>query len=323
MQLRRRTALALALASTFGLAQAQPGYPNKPIRMVVGFPAGQASDATARLIALKMSDTLKQQVFVDNKPGASGIISHELVKNAAPDGYTILMGSSGTLAINPALYSKLPYHPLHDFDPIGKVGAAPSVLFVPANSRFGSLSQIVTAARATPGKLTFGSGGSGTTAHIVMEMVKKAAAVDLVHVPYKGSPAMITDVVGGQVDCAFESAASIVPFARGGRVKLLAVSSAKRLAAIPDVPTVAEQGFPGFEATSWNAMVAPKGTPPAVLAALNDALNQALADPAVQAEFSKSALTALPGTPADLRRYLESELALWAPAVQASGARAD
>jgi tripartite-type tricarboxylate transporter receptor subunit TctC len=321
MTLRRRTALALALTLVASCAGALADtYPSKPIRMVVGFPAGPASDNTARLLALKMSETLKQPIVVDNKPGAAGIISHEAVKNAAPDGYTILLGSSGTFVINPFLYRKIPYDTLKDFEPVGMAVSAPSVLFVPTNSPISSMRELVAMAKSKGGKMTYGSGGSGTTAHIVMEMVKKAGNFDMLHVPYKGSPPMITDVVGGQVDAAFESAASIVPFSKGGRVKLLAVSSAQRLPSIPNFPTVAEEGFPGFEATSWNAMVAPKGTPPAVVSALNAALNQALKDPVVIEELAKAALTPMTGTPADLRRFFEAELAKWGKAVKDSGA---
>lgn len=321
MNLRKiALALGLATAACTGAAQA---FPDKPIRMVVGFPAGQSSDAVARLLAQKMGETLKQPVVVDNKPGAAGIISHELVKGVPADGYTILLGSSGPLAINPALYRKLPYDPMRDFEPVGQVVTAPSVLFVSANSPVNSLRELIALAKSKPGKLSYGSPGSGTTAHIVTEMMRKAAGIDAVHVPYKGSPPMITDVVSGQLDFAFESAGAIVPFAKGGRVKLLAVSSAKRLPAIPDVPTVEEQGLAGFDALSWNAMVAPKGTPPAVIDTLNAALNKALKDPGVVAEFAKMSSTPVTGTPADLRRFLERELALWGKAVRDSGAQVD
>jgi tripartite-type tricarboxylate transporter receptor subunit TctC len=285
MPLRRTLArwslAALFVMTGFGGAAAQT-YPDRPVRLVVGFPAGQATDIVARRIAQKMSEDLKQNVFVDNRPGAGGAISHQAVKTAVPDGYTLLMGSTATLAINPTLYRKLPYDPLKDFEPIATMTAGPLFLFAPPSTPVNNLQEMIAYVKAQPGKVSYGSPGNGTTAHIAMEMLKKAAGgIEMLHVPYKGAPAMITDVIGGQVQFAFDAAASVVPHAKAGRVKLLGVTSLQRSDALPDVPTLAEQGLAGFEAMTWAGMLAPKGTPAAIVDKLNGAVNKALKDPDV------------------------------------------
>jgi len=298
-------------------------FPSRPIRVVVGFPAGQATDTNARRVTQSMSQTLGQNVFVDNRPGAAGIISHEAVKNAPADGYTLLMGSSGTLAINPWLYRHLPYDPLKDFEPIASVSASPLVMFTSAQSPLNDLKQLIALTRSRPGKINYGSSGSGTTGHIAMEMLKKQAGIDLLHVPYKGSPPMITDLIGGQIDVAFDTAGAVLPMVKGGHIKLLGVASLKRVAAAPDLPTLAEQGLPGFEALAWAAILAPKGTPAAVVQRLNAAVNLSLKDPAVLEQFVSTGNYPLGGTPADLQSYMSLEHARWGKAVVASGARAD
>jgi tripartite-type tricarboxylate transporter receptor subunit TctC len=317
---------ALAALSLIGYgfgATAAAAYPDHPIRLIVGFPAGQTSDTTARLIASKLSDALKQSVFVDNRPGAAGIISHEAVKNAAPDGYTLLMGSTGTLAINPSLYKKLPYDPLKDLDPVSTVAAAPLILFTAASSPFNNLKELAAYTKANPGKVSYGTGGSGTTGHVAMEMLKKDAGLDLLHVPYKGSPPMITDVIGGQVNVAFEPAGSVLPFGKSGRVKFLGIATLKRYPLAPEIPTLAEQGVKGFEATPWSAILAPKGTPAAVVEQLNAAVNKALNDPAVIEEIAKTGGTPLPQSVPEFRKFLLDEHARWGKAVRASGAEVD
>ncbi|RZL93516.1 MAG: tripartite tricarboxylate transporter substrate binding protein [Variovorax sp.] len=328
MQTRRNIIARCALAALpligAGLgANAATAYPDHPIRMIVGFPAGQSSDTTARLIASKLSDALKQSVFVDNRPGAAGIISHEAVKNAAPDGYTLLMGSTGTLAINPFLYKKLPYDALKDLDPVATVNAAPLILFTAASSPFNNLKELAAYTQAHPGKVSYGTGGSGTTGHIAMEMLKKDAGLDLLHVPYKGSPPMITDVIGGQVNVAFEPAGSVLPFGKSARIKFLGIATLKRYPLAPEIPTLSEQGAKGFEATPWSAIMAPKGTPPAIVEQLNAAVNKALKDPVVIEEIAKTGGTPLPKSVAEFRQFLQDENTRWGRAVRDSGAQVD
>ncbi|WP_172705282.1 tripartite tricarboxylate transporter substrate-binding protein [Variovorax paradoxus] len=304
-------------------ASAAGDYPTRAIKMVVGFPAGQSTDTSARQVAQSMTQTLGQPVYVDNRPGAAGMISHEAVKNAAPDGYTLLMGSTGTLAINPSLYRKMSYDPLRDFEPVALVSASPLVLFVAADSPLKSFKDLRELAKSRPGKVSYGSSGSGTTGHIAMEMLKKEAGLDLLHVPYKGSPPMMTDVIGGQVDLAFDTAGSVLPMARNGRVRILGVASLKRLPQAPEIPTLAQQGLPGFEAVPWSAILAPRGTPAAVVQRLNEAVNAALKDPAVLEQFSTTGSYALGGSARELQLHMQKEHALWGKAVALSGAQVD
>jgi tripartite-type tricarboxylate transporter receptor subunit TctC len=323
----RRTFVQGALGAVPLAALWRPAFagtwPEHQIRLVVGFPPGQSSDVSARTIARSMSQTLGQSVYVDNRPGAAGIISHETVKNAPADGYTLLLGSSGTLAINPFLYRKLPYDPINDFEPIGTVSASPLVLFTAPDSPLNSFKDFVAAAKARSGKLTYGSSGSGTTGHIAMEMLKRAAGIELMHVPYKGSPAMLTDVIGGQVDVGIDTAGSVLPLARSKRLKPLGIATLKRFPGAPEIPTLAEQGLAGFEAVAWSAILAPKGTPPAVLQRLNESLQQALKDPAVVEQFTSTGSVTLGGSPDQLRSFLLAENQRWGPAVKDSGAQVD
>ena len=313
-----------AVSQTAGMASAlAQGYPDRPIKMIVGFPPGNAIDAVARQIAKLMGDDLKQTVYVDNRPGAAGIISHEAVKNAAPDGYTVLMGSSATLAINPSLYRKLPYDPIRDFDPVVRISAGPLYLFTNTATPVKNLKEMIAYVKARPGKVAYGTGGNGTTQHIAMEMLKKEAGIDMLHVPYKGSAPMITDLIGGQVQFAFDAAPSVLPHGKDGRVRLLGISSEKRSAAMPDVPTIAEQGLPGFEAVAWLALLAPKGTPPAVIERLNALANKALKSPEIVAQTALTGSTTAGGTPAELQAFLKSEMLRWGQAVKDSGAQVD
>jgi tripartite-type tricarboxylate transporter receptor subunit TctC len=336
MNIGRRTLMAAALvaACPFTLAQtvaptepsalaATQAYPSRPIRLVVGFPSGQAIDGVARFMAQKLSDELKQPVVVDNRAGASGIIAHEHVKGAAPDGYTLLITSGATMAINPALFKKLSYDPLKDFAPIILLNTTPMFLAVNAASPVGSFAEMMAYAKARPGKLAYGSGGSGLTQHIAMEMLKKAADIDLLHVPYKGSPAMVTDLIGGQVQFAFDTSTSILPHAANGRVKLLGVTSLTRSPAAPNVPTLAEQGLPGFEALTWAGLVAPAGTPPAIADKVSSAMNRVLANPATAVYLAGIGATPAGGTAGDFDRFIRKELVRWGKAVKDSGAQVD
>jgi tripartite-type tricarboxylate transporter receptor subunit TctC len=320
-----RALLAAPLAGpAAGTAFAQDGdYPSRVVQLVVGFPAGQASDIGARLMAKQMGDDLKQSVYVDNKPGATGIIAHQFVKNAPPDGYTFLFGSTATLAINPSLFRKLPYDPLKDFAPVALLWISPMFLVASPTLPVKSFAEAVAYVKTHPGKTTYGSGGSGSTQHISMELLKRETGLDMMHVPYKGTPGMLNDLIAGRVDFAFESASSIVPYIQAKSVKVLATSVASRLPIMPDVPTIAEQGLPGFEAMTWAAFVAPAGTPAPVVARLNQAANKGLASQEMADNFAKTYAQPRPGTPADLQAFMRKEIEKWGRAVAASGAQVD
>lgn len=324
MTTRRAFARALAFAPFMAPAFAQDrDYPNRTVQLVVGFPAGQASDIGARLLAKAMAEELKQAMYVDNKPGATGIIAHQFVKNAAPDGYTVLFGSTGTLAINPSLFRKLPYDPLKDFVPVAMLYASPMFLVAAPDLPVNTLAEAIAYAKANPGKATYGSGGSGSTQHISMELLKREAGIDIMHVPYKGTPGMLNDLIAGRVNFAFESATSIMPYIQAKTVKVLGTSVAARLPSMPDIPTVAEQGFPGFEAMTWAALVAPAGTPAPIVERLNQAANAALVSKELTEHFGRSYSIPKPGTPAALTTVLRDENAKWGKAVIASGAQVD
>lgn len=298
-------------------------FPSKTIQLVVGYPAGNASDIGARVVALKMSEELKQTVFVDNKPGATGIIAHQYVKNVVPDGYCLIYGSTSTLAINPSFYRKLPYDPLKDFTPIALINSSPMFLVAAADTPVSNFKEMVAFVKARPGRTSYGSSGNGVTQHIAMEMLKKEAGLDMLHVPYKGSSAMLTDLIGGRVEFAFDTSTSILPHAEAGRVKLIGISSAERSPTAPQVATLAEQGLPGFEALTWAGMLAPAGTPAVVVEQLNAAVNRALKSREAQAHFAKSGATVKGGSAADFAQFLKVEVAKWGRAVVASGAHAD
>lgn len=325
MQMTRRImmalgALSLAVLSTGG----QAAYPDKPIRLVVGFPPGQATDIIARTAARKLQEVLKQPVVVDNKPGAAGILGSELVAKAQPDGYTLLVGSSGTMAINPSLYSRLPYHPLKDFVPISQLAIVP--LFLASNPNFPvqTAADLVRMAKAQPGKINYASAGSGVTSHLTMELFKHAQGIDLVHVPYKGSPAAVTDVIGGQVPVLIDTSAALIPHGRTGKLRLLAVASKNRNPAVPHVPTMAEAGLGNFEAPAWIGIAAPKGTPKEITEAIYKALGAAWIDAAdVREQLSSLGAEPMISRPEDFAKYIQEEIDKWALAVKLSGAKVD
>ena len=244
------------------LAQDRP-YPHRTIQLVIGFPPGNASDIGARLMATRMSEDLKQTVYVDNKPGAAGIIAHQFVKNAPADGYSLIYGSTGTLAINPTFYRKLPYDPLKDFAPVVLINSSPMFLVAAAQTSVSSFKEMVLYVKARPGKTSYGSSGNGVTQHIAMEMLKKALGLDILHVPYKGSPQMITDLIGGQINFAFDAGPSIVPHVKDGRVRALAVSATQRTLSYPTYPRwpnracLASRRWPGWQSSRRKALRPP------------------------------------------------------------------
>ncbi|MPM16289.1 hypothetical protein SDC9_62667 [bioreactor metagenome] len=305
-------------------AAAHAAYPDKPIRIVVGFPPGQATDMIARIAAKKLQDTLGQPVVVDNKPGAAGIIGSESVAKAPADGYTLLVGSSGTMAINPSLYAKLPYHPLKDFVPVSILSVVPLFLAVNPQVPVQTAADLVKLAKASPGKINYGSGGSGVTSHLTMELLKNQLGMDLTHVPYKGSPAAVTDLIGGQISAMIDTGPALLPHMRTGKLRILAVASEKRNAAAPNVPTMEEAGLGHFVAPAWIGLAAPKGTPKEVV----DTLYKALATGWGDAADVKEQLNALGAEtalmkPDEFAKYIQSEIDKWAVAVKLSGARVD
>lgn len=316
----RRSLGALLLAGT-GLVQA--AYPDRPIRVVVGFPPGQATDLVARIMAKKLGDVLQQSVFVENKPGASGIIGTEQVMKAAPDGYTLLVGSSGTLAINPSLYSKLPYKPLTDLVPISQIANVPLFLAVTKDFPAQTAAEFVREVKANPGKLSYGSAGSGVTSHLTMELLKQQLGLFILHVPYKGSPAAVTDLIGGQVQAMVDTGPALLQHHRSGKIRVLAVASRNRNDAAPQIPTMAEAGVGTFEAPAWLALMAPKGTPKEVVDTLYAALTKVWRDADVKEQLNHLGSEPMLTRPEELARHIDEEIKRWAVAVKVSGAQVD
>jgi len=311
-----------ALSATPAPAQA-PAYPTKPVRIVVPFPAGGTTDILARAIAQKLSESLGQAFIVDNRPGAGGNIGAELVAKSAPDGYTLLMGTVGTHAINASLYPKMPFNHVKDFQPVLLVAGVPNVLAVypavPANS----VQELIAYAQANPGKLNFASSGAGTSIHLSGELFKTQTNAQMQHIPYKGSAPALQDLVGGQVQLMFDNLPSSLPLIKAGKLRALAVTSAARSPALPDVPTVAESGLPGFEASSWFGLLAPAGTPAGVVARLNSEGNKWLASPEARDKLATQGANAAGGTPDDFTRHIAAETAKWAKVVKESGAKVE
>jgi tripartite-type tricarboxylate transporter receptor subunit TctC len=317
-------ALLCAAAVLFGThASAQATYPSHPVRLVVPFPAGGTTDILARAVAQRLSEVWGQQVVVDNRPGAGGNIGTELVAKAAPDGYTLEMGTVGTHAINASLYSHLPYDPVKDFAPVILVAGVPNVLVVNPALPVNSVQELIAYAKANPGKLNFASSGSGTSIHLSGELFKVMTGVSMTHVPYKGSAPALTDLMGGQVQLMFDNLPSSLPFIKAGKLRALAVTSAARSTALPDLPTLQEAGVPGFEASSWFGVLAPAGTPREIVLRINGEVAKWLATPEARDKLASQGAIAAGGTPDDFVRHIAAETAKWAKVVKASGAKVD
>jgi len=317
-------AAVLVAASVFvaPFAIGQSTYPAKPVRLVVPFPPGGTTDIIARATAQKLSEAWGQQVIVDNRPGAAGNIGSELVARSAPDGYTLLMGTVGTHSINPSLYTKMPYDHVKDFAPVILVAGVPNVLVVNPEVPIKSVPELIAYAKANPGKLNFASSGSGTSIHLSGELFKAMTGVQMTHVPYKGSAPALTDLVGGQVQLMFDNLPSSLAFIKAGKLRALAVTSASRAAALPDVPTVAEY-VPGFEASSWFGILAPAGTSPEIIAKINGEVAKWLATPEAKEKLSAQGANAAGGSPQDFAKHIQAETAKWAKVVKESGAKVD
>jgi tripartite-type tricarboxylate transporter receptor subunit TctC len=313
---------AFALTGTSGQAHAQPPrYPAKPIRLVVPFSSGSATDILARIVSTRLGESGSYQMIVENRPGAGGTLGAALVAKAAPDGYTLILVSVGH-AINATLYPKLPYDTVKDFAPVTLVATVPNVLVVNSASKLGSVKDVVAAARAKPGTMNFDSAGSGSSTHLSGELFKMEAGVDIAHIPYKGTGEALTDVMAGRVDLMFAPTVSAMPFVRQGKLRALAVTTPKRAASLPDIPTVAESGLPGYAFESWFGVLAPAGTPKEIVAALNGEIGKALASPAVRERLLVQGAEPRASTPQEFERYIQAEIAKLAPVVRQSGVQA-
>ena len=317
---RRAVCVAAGLLPWMGRASAQAG---RPIRLVVPFTPGGTTDILARALAPKLTLALGQNVIVDNKPGAGGSLGAGEVAKADPDGLTLLMGHIGTLAVNPSIYPKLPYDPLKSFAPVAWVARVPNVLVMNASAAPKTLKEFVDLARARPGAMSYSSGGNGSAAHITFEYLKLRTRIFMLHIPYRGTAPSVTDLISGQIDATFTGAPAVIGHVRSGRLRALAVSSPQRVAALPDVPTVAESGYPGFEADQWYGVVAPAGTPPAIVARLNTEINKALALPDVAQQLAVEGATPMPGTPQAYGALIAREIPRWAEVVKAGNVKPD
>jgi tripartite-type tricarboxylate transporter receptor subunit TctC len=317
------TLAGLLLSLSPPLFAAEQGYPSKPIRLVVPFPAGGPLDAVARAIGQKLSIAWGQPVIIDNRPGAGGNIGADLVAKSAPDGYTILEGALSTHAVNVSLYSKMPYDPIKDFAPITLVAVTPNVLVVNPSVPANSVAELIRYAKANPGKLAFGSGSNGSAGHLAGELFKTEAHVDMVHVPYKGGAPAMQDLLGGQIQLMFDNLANSMPQVRAGKLKALAVTTAKRSPLVPDLPTLAEAGLPGFDIYTWWGFMAPAGTPKEIIAKWNAEVTRILNTPEMQASFAQQGAEPAPTTPEQFTALIQGEIPKYAKIIKMSGAKVD
>jgi tripartite-type tricarboxylate transporter receptor subunit TctC len=306
-----------------GGAHAQENYPTKPIRFIVPFPPGGGTDILARQLGNKLTETLGWQIIVDNRGGAGGNIGLQAAAQAAPDGYTIVMGQTSNLAINPSLYSKLPYDPVRDFVPVTLVSASPIALVVAAKSPHKTIGEFVAAAKAKPGQLTFGSPGNGTVAHLTGELFQRAAGIKYVHVPYKGAAQALPDLIGGRIDLYAGSLETAMPHMKAGTIRAIAVTSLQRVSAAQDVPTVSESGHKGFEATTWFGILVPKGTPDAIVAKLTAEITKVLQLPDLKERMAATGGLPVKTGPKEFAALLNSDLQRWSKIVKESGAKVD
>lgn len=315
-------AAALALAGAAGLVQAQ-AFPSRPITIVIPFPPGGISDNSTRVIAQKAAAGLGQPIVIENRPGAGGQIGADVVKNAKPDGHTLYLANIGSHGINQSLYSKLSYDPMKDFEPVTILFSSPTLVVVPAGSPAKSMAELIAYAKTKPGKAAYGSQSIGSGGHLSGEIVKMKNGLDLVHVPYKGSAPVLTDLVAGRIDFLFDPITTALPFVKDGKLRALAITADKRSPLIPDVPTLRELGYVGYDVNPWFGLAAPAGTPRPVIDRLNAEFAKAAKDPEVVKRLADQGIDAMSMTPEQFAAFIKSETARWTEVVKASGAKAD
>lgn len=314
------SAAAAALATTTSFAQAS-NYPNKPIKIVVAFAPGGGSDFIARLLAVKMGEKLGQSVIVENRPGAGGNLGAEIALKSPPDGYTLFL-TAASYTVNPAIY-KLKFDPVADLTPIAQLARGPFIIAVNPKVPAKNLKELVELAKKEPGKLSYASAGNGSITHMVSEYFLDTASAEIVHVPYRGTGPALTDTIAGQTQVVFGTVASTLPFVKGGQLRALAVTTPKRLGALPDVPTAIESGYPKYEVTNWHGLVAPKGLPKDIQAKLNKAVNESLHGPGMEQGMAQDGLTAAGGTPEEFHKLLGSEIDRWGALAKKRNIKAD
>ncbi|HEY6833534.1 MAG TPA: tripartite tricarboxylate transporter substrate binding protein [Pseudolabrys sp.] len=323
--LRRLRALGLAalLSVCCGFAAQAQSYPNRPVHLVAPFPAGGLADVLARAVADELSRSLGQPVIVENRAGAGGNVGAEVVARAAPDGYTLMMSSAGILTANQFLYAKMSFDPEKDFTPVSNVADMPMMVVVSPKVEAKTLGELVAFARANPGKLNFGSPGIGTTGHLGLALFMHAAKIKLTHVPYRGAAPAITDLLAGQIDGVVDNPPTVLPHIEAGTLRPLAVAAKSRMLLLPDLPTAAEAGVPGYEASSWFGVVAPAGTPPAIVARLQEGIATGLKQPNVQQRFAKSGARLLGNTPEEFAQQIRQDRQMWGEVIGAAGIKAE
>ena len=311
----RTAALALALLLP-AAAPAQDAYPTKPIKLLVPFPPAGGTDSLSRAMAQSITNNTKWVIVVENKPGAGGNIGLDAAAKSPPDGYTIAMGQTSNLAVNPSLYKTMPFDPMKDFAPVALLSSQPLIIVVDEKAPYKTLAEFVEAAKKNPGKINMASAGNGTIGHIGGELFQRRAGIKLTHVPYKGAGPAVADIIGGSVEVFFGNSQSVGGLVNGGRLRPLAVTSPRRLASFPNVPTVAELGYPGFEAATWSGLVAPAGTPKAIVDRLNAEANKALGSAEMKAKLNEDGSTPYGGTPEEFAEFIKTENAKWGAAVR-------
>lgn len=321
--LRSLALVAVAFALPLAPSPAAAAFPERPVRLIVPFPAGGPTDGMARLVGQQLSKQLGQPVVIDNRGGAGGTIATEAAASAAPDGYSLFFSTLGTMAINPSLYRSMKVDPAKAFVAVGAVASTANVLVTGVDFPAGTLQELVALARSKPGTVTYGSAGSGSSNHLSGELLRTMAGIEIVHVPYKGSGAALTDLLGGRISFMFDTVSSLVPQLAAGKLKALGITSPARSPALPNVPTIAEAGLPGFEVTIWFGLSAPRGTPADVVARLNAELQNVLANAEIRAQLDKLGAAPMPGTPQDFATRIEQDAAKWSALVKASGASVD
>jgi tripartite-type tricarboxylate transporter receptor subunit TctC len=316
------TALGVICAALSGGVYAQ-AYPTKPVRWIVPFPPGGGTDAISRMLAQKLTELWGQQVIADNRPGSGGTIGLAVAAKLPPDGYNLVLGQLANMAIAPALYGKLPYDPVKDFTPITLALTSPLILVVHPSVPAKNVKELIALARAKPDAITFGSPGNGTTGHLAMEIIKGSGKVKLVHIPYKGAVPAFTGLMGGEIAVYMSSIQPALPMLKAGRVRALGVTSAKRMPTLPDIPTIAETGLPGYEVTNWYGVIAPAGLAKDILGRVHGDLVKVMKQPDVQQRFAAEGGDATPNTPEQFATFIRNEIAKWGKAVRESGAKVE